>query len=225
MRIAVFGFSELSERLREAGHEVFQASEPREIGSAQLVVLGVAPEQMEFFVEKLAVFAKRGQLFLHSCPQYTLEVFRPLVELGALCFVSIETTHEAWSVTASDEITATVGELLLAECQLRSISVPESKLQEFVAGVAFASFRNQVEIIAYQLLDQAVTDTETQVEIVDNAAGSRALMDVGTLERCVEVIPELADRETFRHLAKRMAQAYRAHDVEWWAMNEGMDKE
>lgn len=225
MRIAVFGFSELSERLREAGHEVVQASEPHDIVGAQLVVLGVAPEQMKFFVEKLSVFAKRGQLFMHSCPRFTLEILRPLVELGALCFVCLETLHDAWSVTASDEVTATVGELLLAECQLKAIPVPESGLQEFVAGLAFASFRNQIEILAYRLLDRAVADGDTQLDIVDNAAGTRALMDVGTLERCVEVIAEPADRETFRHLAKRMAQTYRAHDVEWWAMNEGMDKE
>lgn len=222
--IAVIGHIEFDSRLEEVGHTILQVSDPSQVAGAGIVLIGTSADELPQAIDAIVPFVRDKQVIGHTCPRYGLEAFDPLHEVAQVStFVALNAADDAWSITGDDPAAEVVGNVLLGECGLRVIPVAPEHLKEFVAGMAFAAFRNQIEIIGFELLESAGVPQELQQFIMHTAAGSLSLVDVATLEHSVNAIADPADRETFCHLARRTAQAYRAHDVEWWALERGQE--
>ncbi|AKE40744.1 Uncharacterised protein [Corynebacterium kutscheri] len=214
MTIATFGYNEFADKLESAGHTVIRVSDPREIAACEMVIV-------DEDAAVCAAFARPGQIFVHTGFHRDLALFAPLVAQGAIGFITLPITPLKRTVTATDEVAAMVAELLINEVNAQAIPVKNEALAQLVAGVAYASFLNAISFEATSLLEQAVDNYDFVFDIRAGAQLSHELMDVTTMQEAVEQIEHRPSKRTFKELARRMAERTRAHDVEWWAIDEG----
>lgn len=219
MRIAAFGDSTLCYRFERVGHTVVRAVDPSDIANAELVYLAVPVEYIEQLVSEMVPYARRGLIILHECPRYGLEVLSPLMEQGAIGLVSYSLGENARSVTAGDEIAATVAELLFGECEIHAVPVAQGNLPKLVAAMTLASMKRYVTRPVRQLLDDVLFDNTSMEMVLEGKSMSSQLLDIATLERSVNLLDNPNDKRMFKELAARAAAEYGLHDAEWWAMN------
>lgn len=223
MRIACFGDSPLIGQLERAGHTIIRATDPRDISGAEMVYLAVEADEMEELVGKLAAFCRRGQIFLHSVPRFGLDVLGPVESQGAVVLTSYQLAENLRSLTAGDEIAATVGELLMNECLVQAIPVSNGYLKALVAGMTLGQFHNLVARPGRQLLDEIIPDPSVVDQILSHQGLDRQLLDVPTLTRTRALLGNTHDATLFTHLTTRAAVELQEFNAQWWALSEEND--
>lgn len=223
MRIACFGDSTLIDRFERAGHTIIRATEPSEIAGAEMVYLAVDADEIEELTNQLAAYSRRGQIFLHSCPRFGLEVLGPVERHGAVVLVSYKLADNLRSVTAGDEIAATVGELLMNECQVQAVPVSNGYLKALVAGMTLGQFHNLVSRPGRQLLDEIIPEPAVVDQILNYQGLDRQLLDVPTLTNTKNLLGNQQDAILFTHLTTRAAVELQEFNAQWWALSEEND--
>lgn len=223
MRIACFGDSTLTRSLERAGHTIIRATEPSDISGAEMVYLAVDADDLEELVGQLAAFCRRGQIFLHSCPRFGLDVLGPVERQGAVVLVSYQLSENLRSITAGDEIAATVGELLMSECHVQAVPVSNGYLKALVAGMTLAQFNNLAARPGRQILDEIIPDPSVVDQIVSYQGLNRQLLDVPTLIRTKALLGNDHDATLFTHLTTRAAVELQEFNAQWWALSEEND--
>ncbi|MFP7366224.1 hypothetical protein SFC07_10720 [Corynebacterium callunae] len=209
----------MGELLATAGHHVAPVSEFSEISNFELVIISVSDDHLEGVVEKLSLFARSGQMFLHTSLAHSIQIMDPLETAGGIVMAAYPLGEDRWVASALDELGETIVGLLVGELGGSIIDVPEPKRMQLAAALTYVGFINTVRNDAINYLSEFLDDYDTADDLVTSTFGGlQRLPDLNTLSRQYDSIDNLGRRRLFRDLARRQAEISRAQDIELWAI-------
>ncbi|QAU51626.1 hypothetical protein CPELA_01635 [Corynebacterium pelargi] len=195
MRIA--GHGELLRRLESVGHQVVS------LDHAELVLNPVVP-------------VRAGQM-VASEEAVTLSDLDGVA--SSMRFVLSELTLNTFAVSASDEVTATVAELLIAETGGHVVFVPDSQRERLLLAQHFAAYAQVVAQEANALLTEALGNPDLALEVMEQSSGLLAPpASVQEVQRALNSIQSPERRRLFIELSRRSAELFRNREIELWAM-------
>lgn len=209
----------MGELLAGVGHHVAPVSEFSEINNFELIVISVSDDHLAGVVEKLSLFARSGQMFLHTSLAHGIQIMDPLETEGAIVMAAHPLGEDRWVATALDELGETIVGLLVGELGGSIVEIPESKRMQLAAALTYVGFINTLRTDATNYLDEFLQDYDTAADLVSSAFGGlQQLPQFGELSQQYDSIDNLGRRRLFRDLARRQAEISRAQDIELWAI-------
>lgn len=214
--------TKFAESLHGVGHDVTSLNDPEEAADYELIVLSVRETDLPDLVRQLAPQARRGQIYLHTCLGYGVQVLDDVETHGAVVAAAHPLTPEFWVTAATDELGETIVELLVGELGGDARAVPDTQRARLAAARTHLSFVETVRRDATTMLAEALGNIEVARDVVD--AGERRhglLADVdgpGGVDAQHAGIEDPGLARVFRELVRRTAQHKSAHDAELWAI-------
>ncbi|AZA08454.1 hypothetical protein [Corynebacterium pseudopelargi] len=196
-RMRIAGHGELLHRLEAVGHQVVS------LERAELVINPVVP-------------VRAGQMVASE----------EVVTLGdldgvasSMRFVLSELTLNTFAVSASDEVTATVAELLIAETGGQVVFVPDSQRERLLVAQQFAAYTQVVAQEANAIFTEALGNPDLALEVMEQSSGLLAPPgSVQEVQRALNSIQSPERRRLFIELSRRSAELFRNREIELWAM-------
>lgn len=196
-RMRIAGRGELLLRLEAAGHIIVEAED------AELIINPDGP------VRAGQVVGSTQAITLGDLEAYDT----------TMRFVLSELTLNVFALTASDEVTATVAELLVHETGGRVVHVPDSQRERLLLGQQIAAYSQVVAQEANALLTEALGNPDLAQDVMEEAAGLLAPpASVHQVQRAFQSIQSPERRRLFVELTRRSAELFRNREIELWAM-------
>lgn len=223
LNIGIFADGEnpidLRNELTSAGHTVAPVSDPTEIQDHELIVISVADNRLEETVVRLATYARRGQMFLHTSLTHGIQIMDALETEGTIVMAACPIGEERWVVGSVDELGETIIGLLVGELGGSIIEVDDVQRQQLAAAVTYMSFVRTLSQDAVRFLDSFIGDIEVSHEIVQGASSRFIpIPKLDSLMSQYESVEDPGRKRLFRDLARRQAEISRAQDIELWAI-------
>ncbi|MFC6318123.1 hypothetical protein [Corynebacterium gerontici] len=195
MRIA--GRGELLLRLEAAGHVIVDPED------AELIINPQGP------VRAGQVVGSTQAITLGDLDEYDT----------TMRFVLSELTLNVFALTASDEVTATVAELLVNETGGRVVQVPDSQRERLLLGQQIAAYSQVVAQEANALLTEALGNPDLAQDVMEEATGLLAPpANVQQVQRAFRSIQSPERKRLYVELTRRSAELFRNREIELWAM-------
>lgn len=210
---------DLYRELSAAEHTVDTVMTPENIRDFELIIIAVGDDRLEETVERLATFARRGQMFLHTSLMHGIQIMDPLETEGAIVMAAHPLGDDRWVVASTDELGETIVGLLVGELGGSIIQIDDSQRKQLSAAVTYAGYLRTLTQDAVHFLDTFVHDVEAAEHIVRGAA-DRFIAEpkLDSLMMQHASIEDPGRQRLFRDLARRAAEISRAQDIELWAI-------
>lgn len=221
LRIGVLadGRNPVPRELEATGHTVEDVTDASEIHDFELVIIAVADEHLEESIHRLATFARRGQMFLHTSLMHGIQIMDPLETSGAIVMCAHPLGEDRWVAASTDELGETIVGLLVGELGGSIIQVDDSQRVQLAAAVTYTGYVRTLVRDAREFLDTFVQDMQVSADIVEGAVDR--FVPVPGLDSLIEQYESVEDpgrQRLFRDLARRQAEVSRAQDIELWAI-------
>lgn len=159
--------TDVPEKLDLAGHHVTLLHDPQEIEDYELIV--IESDNVEGFVEKLAAFAHRGQMFLHTSLTHNITVMDPLETAGGIVMSAHPIGQDRWVVSSVDELGETIVGLLVGEMGGSIIEITDAQRPELAAALAYAKMLASLRFDATSYLNEFLGDIQIADDLVRGA--------------------------------------------------------
>lgn len=207
------------DEMAKVGHNIRLIDDVTEINSCELIIISVAEDRLAETVLYLSGFARRDQMFLHTCLVHGLEIMDPLELAGCVVMAASPISSHRWVTGAVDELGETIVGLLAGELGASILSIEDSQRGAFAAALDYARFLGTLAQDARNVLDAFLNDVDLTQHIIDDSIFySEPLPPLNNVIARYEAIEDPGVKRLFKDLARRQAEISRAQDIELWAI-------
>lgn len=210
MRVALLGVSALADHMAGAGHTVTALQDPAEAADFDMVLLGSDAARVPALASLLETYVRPGLIVAHECLELGVQVLDELEVRGAVVISFGRITPRHWAVTCNDELSGTIGELLVGEAGANAVPLTDAERGPLAARVLHAAMLRQ-------LADAAEADFAAQL-------GEDLPLAIGGEARTAEVASawkferDPGRRRFYVELARRLGETRQRDDLEMWAL-------
>lgn len=145
--------SSLGEALERAGHTIAPCTAPDRAAQHDLVLLDSSdPDWLRFSAPRLEPYARRRQMFAHTCLSEGVQVLDAVELRGAVTMAAHEIQPGYWVTSAADDVGEAVVSLLVTQAGGVNLPVSDAQRPRLAAAARLSELAAVAQLDALELL-------------------------------------------------------------------------